>query len=212
MVKHLIYRCKSWRYRRNFPFPSVHLDDLLRGRKGLGIDLSDWDCDLRAGNLMDSLVIASIARVLQPSLYWEIGTGAGRTALLVARNSPDDSLVHTLDPGYPIDTEKGSVFHGKPEAAKIRQFGDYSDRFDFTPWQGQANLVFVDGSHEFSHVLKDCEIAFQLIAPGGWILWHDVAMDTPDVPRALMQCSRANRIEIIVGTRYALYREHPSSP
>jgi predicted O-methyltransferase YrrM len=205
MIATLKRRIDGWRYRRHYSFPTISLDDLVRGRQPLILDLRDWDSDLRAGDFIDSLTIASIARALEPALYWEIGTGDGRTALLIARNTPDTSLICTLDPGYPEDAVKGSVFHARPEAAKIRQFGDYSERFDFTPWHGKAGLVFVDGSHEFEHVLNDSEVAFKLLAPDGWILWHDVAMDTPDVSKALKQCSRADHIEAIAGTRYAFY-------
>jgi hypothetical protein len=207
MIATLKRRLDGWRYRRRYSFPTISLGDLVKGRQPLILDLRDWDSDLRAGDFMDSLTIASIARALEPALYWEIGTGDGRTALLIARNTPDASLICTLDPGFPEDVVKGSVFRGRPEATKIRQFGDYSERFDFTPWHGMAGLVFVDGSHEFKHVSNDSEVAFKLIAPGGWILWHDVAIDAPGVAKALKQCSRAGRIEAISGTRYALYRE-----
>ena len=182
------------------------MDDLLRGTADLVLDLQGWDSDKRAGDFHDSLVMACITRILQPKLYWEIGTGDGRTALLVARNTPAESSVYTLDPGYPTDPKKGQIFRGLPEAAKIKQFGDYSNRFDFGPWLGRTDLVFVDGSHDYESVLSDCELAFRLTSPSGWVLWHDAAMDTPGVPKALKNCPRSNQIEMIAETRYALYR------
>ena len=203
----LKHRYKSWRYNRRYPFPIVPIENLLKGRKPFILDLSDWDSDLRAGGFIDSLTIISVARFLEPSSYWEIGTGDGRTSLLVAQNTPDSTAIFTLDPEYPGNDVKGKVFRGRPEAAKIQQFGGYSESFDFSPWYATAGLVFVDGGHEFEQVLNDCEVAFKLVAPGGWILWHDAAMDVPGVARALKQCSRAGRIETIAGTRYALYRD-----
>lgn len=206
MIQSLLGRVRGWQYRRSYGFPERRLDDLLEARD-LVIDLRYWNSDKRAGDFFDSLVFSSIARTLRPRLYWEIGTGDGRTALLAACNGGPDTTICTLDPGYPDDLEKGKIFRGLPETKRITQFGDVSTRFDFSQWFGKANLVFVDGSHRFADVLNDSEVAFRLVAPGGWVLWHDVAMDCLDVPKALKQCSRADRIEQISGTRYALYRE-----
>jgi predicted O-methyltransferase YrrM len=196
------------RYRAALGFEEVGIEELLAGAKNLVVDLRGWDSDRRAGDFVDSLTIASIARALEPATYWEIGTGDGRTALLVARNTPAASCICTIDPGFPQDAVKGSVFRGQPEANKIRQWGDYSSRFDFGTWTGKTNLVFVDGSHAYSDVLADSEIALKLLAPGGWILWHDVAEDTPDVPRALKQFSHRDEVRQIAGTRYAVFRDH----
>jgi predicted O-methyltransferase YrrM len=39
--------------------------------------------------------------------------------------------------------------------------------------RASADLVFVDGDHSFDAVLADSRSAFDLIRPGGVVVWHD---------------------------------------
>jgi predicted O-methyltransferase YrrM len=170
------------------------------------IHLRKWRKDLRAGGLLDSTTLAILAHAKRPEVYFEIGTGDGRSALLVATNTPASTQIITLDVGYPQESVKGTVFRGEPEAARIQQLGGSSDRFDFSQWEGKADLVFVDGGHDYKDVVNDTRAAFRLLAPGGWILWHDVAHDHPGVVKALEQHTMAGSIFLIQGTRYAIHR------
>jgi predicted O-methyltransferase YrrM len=174
------------------------------------LNLRKWRQDLGAGGFFDSIVIASIALAKRPNIYFEIGTGDGRSSLLVSANTPDSTRLVTLEPFYPKDPVKGSVFRGEPEAQKIQQLSGYSNRFDFSPWHNKVDLVFVDGGHEFEDVVNDTAVAFRLISPGGWILWHDVAADFPAVVTALEQSDRSDLIRLIGGTRYAIYQSDTS--
>lgn len=129
-----------------------------------------------------------------------------RSSLLVSENTPDSTRLFTLEPFYPKDPVKGSVFRSEPEAQKIQQLSGYSNRFDFRASHNKVDLVFVDGGHEFVDVMNDTAVAFRLISPGGWILWHDVATDFPGVVAALEQNDKADLIRLIWGTRYGIYR------
>ncbi|HEX6251465.1 MAG TPA: class I SAM-dependent methyltransferase [Gemmatimonadaceae bacterium] len=117
-------------------------------------------------------------------------------------NAPDDAIVHTLDlpasesPALDVDRDdvqfirrsqagvQGSRFRGTAEAARIRQLTCDSAAFDFAPYAGAMDFVFVDGAHAYDYVLSDSRAALQLAAPGAAIAWHDYG-EWPDVTRAL---------------------------
>jgi predicted O-methyltransferase YrrM len=136
--------------------------------------------DIRAGDFIDGLILAAITRTLKPLILWELGTGYGRTGLIAAHNTPDNAKIFTIDCDGKGNC--GRIFRDRPEAKKITVFNHDRPSVDFSPWRGKANLVFVDANHEYENVLRDTEVAFNLVAPGGWIIWHDVSIDTPGVP------------------------------
>jgi predicted O-methyltransferase YrrM len=178
-------------------------------------------------NPVDELAyLALIARVTSPQKIFEIGTYRGRTALNLANNSPADCIVYTLDlpPDVRIDFEKrtniadaalirssapGVDYLGKPAARKIHQlFGD-STRFDFSPYFGQMDIVFVDGAHHYDAVRSDTENALKMIKAGGWILWHDFANygDYNDVTRAVLDLIPGSDVVQIADSELACYRK-----
>src|SRR5205814_848765 len=54
----------------------------------------------------------------------------------------------------------------------VQLYGDTA-QFDFSPWYGTRDLVFVDACHEYEYVINDTEIAFRLSHSRGMIIWHD---------------------------------------
>jgi predicted O-methyltransferase YrrM len=139
------------------------------------------------------IIINHLVKTYCPARLFEIGTFDGRTTLNLALNSPPDAEVFTLDlpdddgetPGvtitdaarkYKKQSKTGRLFLESefPEAKKIKQlFGD-SAVFDFSPYYGTVDFVFVDGSHEYDYVKNDTEIALRLLRGGkGIIVWHD---------------------------------------
>lgn len=207
LVSKLIKRLRIRAYARRCRLPTISLDDLLVPSEDLVVDLRDWDSDRRAGDFMDSLVYAAVVRRLAPALVFEIGTGDGRTSLLAARNAPTSARIQTLDPENGVSAAKGRVFRGRPEAKRINTHRGYSGEFNFSQWHRRCDLVFVDGSHEYNDVVVDTEIALTLVSERGWILWHDVAYDTPGVAKALKASRCAADVRVIAGSRYAVLRK-----
>jgi predicted O-methyltransferase YrrM len=125
---------------------------------------------------------------------FEIGTLNGYTALHFALNSPDDGTVYTLD--LPQDVARTAAvqlattviddehirsnlgrqtycFRGTAVERKIRTlFGD-SATFDFAPYHGAIDLMFIDGAHSYEYVRSDTVQAMRCVRPGGLICWHD---------------------------------------
>ncbi len=135
--------------------------------------------------------IAQLVANHKPAACFEIGTFDGRTALNMAANMAEDGHVYTLDlPPSGLDSTALKIAHGdesfiKKEASgtrfkdsayahKITQLWGDSATFDYAPYAGKMDLVFVDGSHSYDYVKKDTETALKLLKPeGGIILWHD---------------------------------------
>lgn len=175
--------------------------------------------------LLELLVINALVTSRRPRRVFEIGTFDGRTTLNLAANAADDAIVYTLDlpasgaPALGVDADdaqfiqrsqegvRGSRFHGTPEAARIRQLTGDSAAFDYAPYAGEMEFVFVDGSHAYDYVLSDSQAALQLAAPGAMIVWHDYG-EWPDVTRALHDLAardpRFARLTHVGGTALAL--------
>jgi predicted O-methyltransferase YrrM len=162
---------------------------------------------------------------------FEFGTCTGRTAYALAANSPDDAAVTTLTLGPDqTDLYQGSptddlaaqatalsesryedfFYCGTPVEFKVEQlFGD-SKAFDESKYQGECDLVFVDGSHAFSYVVSDSRKALRMVRPGGIVLWHDYrgprSEETRGVFEALNELSRELPLVHIRGTSLVAYR------
>ena len=160
---------------------------------------------------------------------FEFGTCTGRTAYLWARNSPPEATITTLTLGpeqqalyeaseddRAVDTDvalaesnfESFLYSGTDVAHKVEQlFGD-SKAFDETPYAGQMDLIFVDGSHAYSYVMSDSRKALRMIKSGGLVLWHDY--DGPMADRgtdeALVELARELPLRHIEQTRLIVYR------
>lgn len=165
--------------------------------------------------------MALITAALQPACVFEIGTFRGRTALNFALNSPSTCEVHTIDlpDGTEVDLgaadqritslrRVGDDYRGRPEEAKITQhFGD-STQFDFSPWHGRCDIVFVDGGHTYPLAHSDTLNAVRMVRPGGVIIWHDWANygEYHEVMRAVLDVLPANQVLQLESSQLAAYR------
>jgi hypothetical protein len=186
---------------------AIALDELALGRTDLTLQLGPALQDQAAGDILDSLTFATLVALRRPQRIFEIGTGFGRATTLAALHAPLAEIFTLSLPGNPAT---GRLFHGQTWAQQIRQLEGDSREFDYTPWHGKMDFVFVDGWHKSPIVEMDTAAAFRLVSPTGWIAWHDVSTDTPDVVRTLCEVPTPG-IEWLRGTRYALWRGGPRS-
>ena len=125
--------------------------------------------------LVELLTVAAICRQRRPKRVLEIGTFTGATSLLIAMNVGQDDQIFSLDlpPTESVGYVAGSSFVGTPYAHKITQLYGDSREFDFSPWYGTIDLVFIDANHTYPFVKADSDTAFKLLAPGGVVMWDD---------------------------------------
>ena len=182
-------------------------------------------------NFVESIVVAYIVKSLKPRMVFEIGTFDGFSAYHLAMNSPDDAEIYTLN--LPIndngdssfrrtsltefhgdatthdellDRGVGTIYKHSPQGHKVKQlFGD-SLTYDFSPFKGKMDLVFIDGGHSLTCITKDTSSATEMLSSRGVILWHDFNIQHRDIYRFLSQFSGSHRIYWIKDTRLALYR------
>ncbi len=168
----------------------VELSELLANDE-LKIILAPVKSNKHNTTVYELTAIASFVKDKDCNQVFEIGTFDGRTTRAMALNLknkdgkiytlnlPPDTAEVSLDTGN-VDVElaskviSGERFLGTSEQESIEQLWGDSAKFDFTPYHGQMDLVFIDGAHSENYVASDTGNALRLIKrEGGWIIWHD---------------------------------------
>ncbi|NLD90526.1 MAG: class I SAM-dependent methyltransferase [Lentisphaerae bacterium] len=164
--------------------------------------IADVEGNITPAELM---ILAALVKQRGPAVCFEIGTFDGRTTENIAANQPVDGQCYTLD--LPLDGAdraalplasgdktyikkpvSGARMSKQAQSGRITQLYGDSGTFDFSPYYGKVDLMFIDGSHSYEYVLSDTEAAWKMVTPGGLILWHDYdSRWWPGVTRALNQ-------------------------
>lgn len=169
-------------------------------------------------------IIAALVAELGARTFFEIGTSLGRTTWTVAHHNPGLSVL-TLD--MPLDDSDGTTafaigaddrayfrpadacgeaFRDTPEAAAITQLWGDSARFDFSPFAGRIDVVYVDGAHTYDYVAADTRAALEMLAPGGMIIWDDYATSPGVYEYLTRHAADFDRpLYHVLGTRMAFY-------
>ena len=123
-----------------------------------------------------------------------------RSAAIEATNSADAGIIRS--------SQTGIDYQGKDVAGKIKQLYGDSMSFDFSPYFGKMDIVFVDGAHHYAAVESDTKNALRMAKPGGVVIWHDFANygDYNDVTRAVLANVPPGEVIQIEDTQFAIYR------
>lgn len=168
----------------------------------------------------EAYLLSLVTAAVQPDRIFEIGTATGRGTLAMLRQAPA-AKVDTLDLGaqeeaslgteagdHPIEpTVVGEAWRDTPfEASVLQHLGD-SATFDFSPFEGNYDLVFVDGAHTLEYAARDSQTALRLVRPGGTIVWDDCHLVHAGVPHALHDLRGAGHpVQRFIGSRLAVLR------
>jgi predicted O-methyltransferase YrrM len=232
-----VWRRRAHGYGRPWPIRRVPLPDVdpvfvLDPVRGYGPDtevafVSRGEHTLGATSNDEAWILAVLSRGAKT--MFEFGTSTGRTAYLWARNSCPDAKVYTLTllsdmvGSYQASLDDAAadehaahvesrvdrfVYTDTPVASKVVQLYGDSKAFDETPYAGQCDLIFVDGSHAYSYVVSDSEKALRMIKPGGLVLWHDYFGGpwATGSYRALNELSKRIPLVHIAGTTLVAHR------
>jgi predicted O-methyltransferase YrrM len=144
-------------------------------------------------NKVDLLYVCAVARQRKAQKIFEFGTYQGRTTYHLTFAS-DTTEVTTIDmpprPDWGYAKYSGSYFRNKPQAGRIRQIYEDSRTFDTSPMRVEFDMVFVDADHSYEGVKNDTVKAFELLKPGGVIMWHDYAPKSPGLVRFFTEFTR----------------------
>lgn len=170
--------------------------------------------------------MALIVKFIKPKRILEIGTYNGMTTLQLALNAPKECITYTLD--LPNDTKStfslseidtyvnrhfrkkfgtttGSYFKGRKNL-KIKQLLGDSATFDYSVLGGPVDVIFIDAAHDYKNKKIDTENAFNLLAKGGVILWHNYNdVGSPDITKYLCEISNKYKIFNLRNTYLAVY-------
>jgi predicted O-methyltransferase YrrM len=203
---------------------AITMDELVPASAQIQVQLHHLEGGGLNSSLLEIACLGLLARYSQAKKIFEIGTFRGRTALNFAANSSPECMVYTLDlpeserenilhEAYPDDARiiqqcrVGIEFRGSPLEGKIRQLYGNSMTFDYSPYVGEMDIVFIDGCHHYAAVRSDTENALKMLRPGGMIIWHDFGNfgDYYDVTRAVRELFPPNEILQIEDTQLAVY-------
>ena len=95
-----------------------------------------------------------------------------RSALLLAQHTDDEARIVTVD----HNPEHGEAYSCTPLAARIeRRVGETSPALFAADAPGSYDLIFIDADHSYEGVRRDTALGLPLVAPNGYIVWHDYA-------------------------------------
>ncbi len=152
----------------------------------------------------------------------EIGTAAGHMTANFTEWSLDDAQVFSL--GIIEDLGIATLPAQRPEDPPRAGFGRYANHFgkvhkvffitaDSLHYDFQRlaplDFAFIDGAHDFQHVLSDSLKAYQVLNPGGFLVWHDFNSRSAwvEVRQALEQLPFPEAIYHVAGTEVAFLRK-----
>ncbi|MDQ8203602.1 class I SAM-dependent methyltransferase [Pelagicoccus sp. SDUM812003] len=170
--------------------------------------------------LPELAVLVGIAKSRSVSNIFEIGTFDGRTSLNLSLNSPS-AAIRTIDlpdgvPGSPGGKKPGSLIRERVQEGAIEQLFGNSLEYDFSPWYGKQDFVFIDAGHSYRNALADSKTALKLVeGQEAIILWHDYA-SMPGVTQAVEETCAQISSDVttgwIEGTSLAFVVSRPGSP
>jgi predicted O-methyltransferase YrrM len=189
------------------------------------IDVSFTGLDHTDGNptFLEQLILLAVAKQRDCKRVFEFGTFDGTTSANLAATLTQEAEILTIDlpaenianaalPVGKLDLPyimKQQIGKKLTNVAKVKQLEGDTATFDFSPWYGTRDFVFVDACHEYEYVLNDSEIAINLITTNGIVFWHDYGVWS-GVSRALNELqqrdTRFNKLRHIVGTTLCVFR------
>lgn len=177
-------------------------------------DLSRHDWNVR---LDEKIYIGLLIKAMEARQIFEIGTFDGGTTKYMAEAAGASAKIYTLDlPPADFDrtqgpesfsgTQVGRMFRNSSVETRITQLLGDSTRFDYTPYQGKMDFVFVDAAHDYIHGYPDSKNALRLARPGGLVVWHDFDAYWPELVFAVREAARDCALYRLQGTTLALVR------
>jgi predicted O-methyltransferase YrrM len=159
---------------------------------------------------------AAVAGLRAKNIF-EIGTFDGGSTRCLAEAAPDDAVVTTID--LPVEmfdqqdpesfdgTRVGEQYLSSPARQKIKQIRADATTFDFSPFNGTMDFVFVDAAHDYPHGLADSRTALKLAKPdGGVIVWHDFEPYWHGLVHAILEATTGHPLRRLAGTSMAVLR------
>jgi hypothetical protein len=219
MINKLITKFK--RYSNRLKLPLISCGEIISNENITIVE----PIDSKPGGLTleELAVVIGICKKEVSTKVFEFGSFRGRTTVNLMYNcngllsttldlpielEDDKTLAYSLvkdDLKLLADKDRGYFFQ------KYSQFGERTKRlfgdsavFDFSPYNNEYDLVFIDASHRYENVVQDTNNAIKLLKDKkGIILWHDYEENRPGVVKALHEFNELFKIYHIKRTKLA---------
>lgn len=128
----------------------------------------------------DIALLKSIAAVITPCSYFEIGTWRGESVANVAAVASECVTLNLSEAdmnrlGWPQDYINQQAIFSKNLSNVSHVYGD-SKTFDFAGLNKKFDLVFIDGDHHHDYVVNDTSNIWKhCIHSNSVVVWHDYA-------------------------------------
>jgi predicted O-methyltransferase YrrM len=199
----------------------LRITQIFPGIEDQSVEVGVIDPDTAHVNHVDMLYVCAMARHVRARSLFEFGTFLGRTTYHLARGQ-DVTEVFTLDldpsAEYPAGLNvgravravherglQGYFFRGQECARLITQLHGDSRTFDYAPYRGRMDFVFVDGGHTADLIANDTKQALAMLKPGGLIVWHDFAPKGRDVVSFARDLSTTHPLFWVPDTSLLIY-------
>lgn len=168
---------------------SVELSSILKD-ENMELTLAPLKARLHNVSEFELLSICALLKDNMVSTVFEIGTFDGRSTRAMAMNllpsgkiftlnlppETNESILNTSDVDVALASKvtSGERFLNTIEADCIKQLWGDSATFNFEPYYGKMDMVFIDGAHSKEYAASDTKSALRMIKKtGGIIVWHD---------------------------------------
>lgn len=155
--------------------PAIDLLDLV---PDLAEDVSPYAFLEGGSTTIDLALLKALARRYEACRYFEIGAWRGESVANVAAVAKDCISLSLSDAemraaGWDERYVKTAKVFSR-HLPNVVHIGHDSRTFDYSPYVGTCDLVFVDGDHSYDGVRADTEHAFRLLRDErSVIVWHD---------------------------------------
>jgi predicted O-methyltransferase YrrM len=156
--------------------------------------------------LNDLLFLLSVAKGRDARRILEVGTYRGRSTFAFHLNCPEAKIV-----SYDIQVMPSS-YRTELEKSLNVELRHQSFRASADPLRNEPpfDFVFIDGAHDVDSVCEDSRLAFEVVDPGGIIIWHDYRhngyfTNELRVPEALERVREGRQLFHVRGTTCAIY-------
>ena len=198
--------------------PSISFTDFFSLDHPLTVSIAPSDLDRMDWNVrLDEEVILGLAvQELKAKQIFEIGTFNGQTTKRLAEAGGIDASVYTLDVSpaevdafnisYFKGHQIGEKFRGTPVESRVTQLTGDSMTFDFSPYFGKMDFVFVDAAHTYRSGIVDSRTALKLVRPGGVIFWHDFRPKWSALVHGIREATEGYPLMRLNATTFAVLR------
>ncbi len=182
------------------------------------IKLKEFKSTWGGVSLVEILLLCRLTQERRPRSILEIGTFQGITTLNLALNSPPETKVITVDlpakpnstlfiqtdPELSLQRPRPNLWQDYGVENKITQIFCDTAALASNQLPEIIDLIFIDGSHSYESVLKDTELALNILSPQGTILWHDY-YPINQVYKYLNELAKSKPLRNIIGTSLVLF-------